>query len=173
MCAPAALGIWALLLATGCPPAQRAESPVDLAAVGAVLDDWHQAAATADEARYFGHFTKNAIFIGTDAGERWTVERFRAYAHPHFAKGTGWTYRPRDRHINFGPAGQVAWIDEKLDNDKYGEARGTGIVVRVGSVWKLAHYTMSFPIPNAITGRVVALIRGLATAGGETGSETP
>ena len=34
--------------------------------VAAVLDDWHQAASVADEARYFGHFAPNGVFIGTD-----------------------------------------------------------------------------------------------------------
>jgi hypothetical protein len=38
--------------------------------VGAVLDDWHQAASVADEARYFGHFAPNGIFMGTDATGR-------------------------------------------------------------------------------------------------------
>ena len=37
--------------------------------VAAVLDDWHQAASVADEARYFGHFAPNGIFMGTDATE--------------------------------------------------------------------------------------------------------
>ena len=38
--------------------------------VATVLDDWHQAASVADEARYFGHFAPNGIFMGTDATER-------------------------------------------------------------------------------------------------------
>ena len=57
------------------------------AQVSAVLDDWHAAAAAADEERYFRHFAPNAVFLGTDATHRWTVEEFRRYAHPFFAKG--------------------------------------------------------------------------------------
>lgn len=38
-----------------------------------MLDDWHQAAAVADEARYFGHFAPNGVFMSTDATERWDV----------------------------------------------------------------------------------------------------
>ena len=62
-------------------------------AVTAVLDDWHAAAAAADEGRYFGHFAPGAVFLGTDATERWTVDEFRRYAHPYFAKGKAWSFR--------------------------------------------------------------------------------
>src|SRR5262245_16848788 len=61
------------------------------AEVEALLDDWHNAAAQADEERYFAHLAEDAIFLGTDASEGWTKEEFRAYAHPHFASGKGWT----------------------------------------------------------------------------------
>src|SRR5262249_42795332 len=54
------------------------------AEIGRVLDDWHDAAAHADEARYFGHFAPGGVFLGTDASERWDVAAFRAYAHPRF-----------------------------------------------------------------------------------------
>src|SRR6516162_8245242 len=48
------------------------------------LDDFHDAAAHADEARYFGHFAPDAVFLGTDATERWDLAAFGEYAHPHF-----------------------------------------------------------------------------------------
>ena len=67
--------------------------------VARVLDDWHAAAAAADESRYFGHFAEGAVFLGTDATERWTVEEFRRYAHPYFAKGKAWTFRAVSRHL--------------------------------------------------------------------------
>ena len=79
--------LWLLLL-TGCPTPNRPAA--DAGQVAAVLDDWHRAASAADTERYFGHFTADAIFIGTDASERWTVEQFRAYARPHFDAGKGW-----------------------------------------------------------------------------------
>jgi hypothetical protein len=71
----------------------------DRANIDAVLDDWHDAAARADEARYFAHFAPDGVFLGTDAGERWDVAAFRAFAHPYFAKGTAWTLRPSNRHV--------------------------------------------------------------------------
>ena len=45
--------------------------------------------AASDEERYFAHFADDAVFMGTDATERWDKAAFRAYAHPHFAKGKG------------------------------------------------------------------------------------
>ncbi len=120
------------------------------AAVAAVLDDWHAAAAAADEARYFGHFTPDAVFLGTDATERWTVEEFRRYAHPYFAKGKAWTFKAVERHISFSPDGSVAWFDEQLDTPNLGPARGSGVLLRAAGVWKIAHYDLSVPIPNAL-----------------------
>jgi hypothetical protein len=49
-------------------PVQPAPTPSD--AVAGVLDDWHDAAAKADEPRYFAHFSSDAVFMGTDATER-------------------------------------------------------------------------------------------------------
>src|SRR5690242_10178624 len=64
------------------------------AAIHAVLDDWHRAAASADEARYFSHFTSDAIFLGTDKTERWDLHAFQTFAHPFFAKGKAWNFTP-------------------------------------------------------------------------------
>src|SRR5688572_25567219 len=61
--------------------------------VAETLDDFHDAAGRADEQRYFAHFAPEGVFLGTDGSERWDVAAFRAYAHPHFAAGRGWTYR--------------------------------------------------------------------------------
>ena len=131
-----------------------AKSPVDI-----VLDDFHKAAAEADGTRYFNHFAKLGYFIGTDATERWTVAEFRKYADPVFAKGKGWTYHPRDRHLFYAPGGKIAWFDEMLDNKHYGETRGTGILVREDDDWKIAQYHLTVPVPNSLLGEVVKMIR--------------
>ena len=41
--------------------------------IGAVLDQLHAAAAKADGPTYFGLYTPDAVFIGTDATERWSL----------------------------------------------------------------------------------------------------
>ena len=53
-------------------------------AIAAVLDDWHAAAAAANEERYFSHFASGAVFLGTDATERWTVRSLPGLGR-HFA----------------------------------------------------------------------------------------
>ena len=86
------------------PPVQAA-APSAQAAISAALDDFHLAAAQADEARYFAHFDETAIFLGTDASERWTKAQFQAYAHPYFEKGKAWSFRATRRAItvSLGP----------------------------------------------------------------------
>jgi uncharacterized protein (TIGR02246 family) len=120
------------------------------AAVAAVLDDWHAAAAAADEPRYFRHFAPDAVFLGTDGSERWTVEEFRRYAHPYFVTGVAWSFKPAGRRIAFSPDGSVAWFDEALNTPNLGPARGSGVLVRIKGAWKIAHYNLSVPIPNAL-----------------------
>jgi uncharacterized protein (TIGR02246 family) len=120
------------------------------AAVAAVLDDWHAAAAAADEPRYFKHFAPDAVFLGTDGAERWTLEEFRRYAHPYFAMGRAWTFKPSGRHVTVSHDGAVAWFDEALDTPNLGPARGSGVLVRVKGIWKIAHYNLSVPIPNGL-----------------------
>jgi ketosteroid isomerase-like protein len=128
-----------------------------------MLDDWHDAAADADESRYFGAMSPDFVFLGTDATERWDVDAFRAFSHPYFAKGTAWTFVPRERHVILSPRGDVAWFDEKLDSASYGECRGSGVVRRIRGTWKIAHYNLTIPIPNDLAKSVVEMIRSAAT----------
>ena len=131
----------------------------EVKSINAMLDGWHDAAAKADEARYFGAMTSEFVFLGTDATERWDRTSFREFAHPYFAKGTAWTFTPRDRHVILSPRGDVAWFDEKLDSASYGECRGSGVVRRDGKTWKIAHYNLTIPIPNDLAKTIVAMIR--------------
>ena len=132
-------------------------------AIQTMLDDWHDAAADADETRYFAAMAPEFVFLGTDASERWDVASFRDFAHPYFAKGKAWTFVPRGRHVIVSPGGDVAWFDEKLDSASYGECRGTGVVRKVGDAWKIAHYNLTIPIPNDLAKSVVEMIRKAST----------
>jgi SnoaL-like domain len=123
--------------------------------VAAVLDDWHEAASVANEARYFGHFAANGVFMGTDATERWTVREFRAWAKPQFQRKSAWSFKARDRHIDFAADGKTAWFDEMLDTPNLGVCRGSGVLVRTGRDWKIAQYNLSIAIPNALAGGIV------------------
>src|SRR5919204_5443286 len=99
----------ALLLAAGCAHASRGAGAEQ--AIASALDDFHDAAARADEDRYFAHFAPGGVFLGTDATERWDVAAFRAYAHPHFAKGKAWSFRAVRRAVVVHEGGRVAWFD--------------------------------------------------------------
>ena len=104
----------------------------DEMAVSRVLDTLHDAASKADFDRYFGLYADNAIFLGTDATERWTRADFMAYAKPYFDQGRGWTYTMVERHIYISDDRNTAWFDERLDNRSLGECRGSGALVKVG-----------------------------------------
>jgi uncharacterized protein (TIGR02246 family) len=126
--------------------------------VATVIDDWHAAAAAADEDRYFGHMTDDAVFLGTDATERWTKQQFREYAHPHFVKGKAWSFRSVRRAISFSKDGRVAWFDEDLATPNLGPSRGSGVLVFDGKAWKIAQYNLSVPIPNGVFADVKKII---------------
>lgn len=128
-------------------------------AVAKTLDDFHLAASRADGTAYFNLFAPEGVFIGTDATERWTVEEFKKYASPHFSKGHGWTYESKIRHIDLAPSGDIAWFDEILDNKAYGQCRGSGVLRKIGTAWKISQYHLTIPIPNDLAEKVVALIR--------------
>lgn len=131
------------LIATALPPAAQQD-----VAVAKVLDDFHDAAAKADEKRYFAHFTPDAVFMGTDATERWTVDAFKKFAAPHFQKKSAWTFVPKDRYVVLSPRGDVAWFDEVVDSEHMGACRGTGVLRKIDGTWRIAHYNLTLPIPN-------------------------
>ncbi len=136
-----------------------APASVDEQVVSYVLDQLHDAASKADGERYFSLFAPDAVFLGTDATERWTKKEFQAYAKPHFDAGTGWTYHMRKRNIFIDDDASTAWFDEVLHNEKYGECRGTGVLVKLDDGWKIAQYNLMFPIPNDIAADVIKMIK--------------
>ncbi len=137
----------------------------DTSDVETTLNRFHEAASNADGAAYFALFAPEGVFIGTDATERWTVEQFKAYAMPYFAKGDGWTYVPRVRHVQLSPQGDVAWFDEILDNKAFGVCRGSGVLRRVGGTWRICQYHLTIPLPNELAKEVVKIIRGARVPG--------
>lgn len=150
----------ALWLVAGCAVQRASWVEVDeRGRVSAEIDAWHAAAASGDFGAYFGRMTRDAVFLGTDAGERWTRAEFEAFARPYFNGVEAWTYRPRDRRLMFSADGRTGWFDELLDHDRYGELRGTGVVRRdERGAWRIAHYSLTFTVPNEVAGRVVEVI---------------
>ncbi len=140
-------------------------------AVRQVIDAWHAAAARSDEEAYFSLMSRDAVFLGTDATERWTRDAFRAYAHEPFAQGRGWRMQAtrRDVVLDVGPvrAGSVAWFDEDLETVNLGPARGSGVLVRDDLGWRIAQYNLTITIPNERFDAVRALLTESAPVPGD------
>ncbi|WP_423926086.1 nuclear transport factor 2 family protein [Candidatus Palauibacter sp.] len=129
--------------------------------VSAVLDALHEAASETDFDGYFSLYAREAVFLGTDATERWTREAFMDYTRARFNGGTGWTYHMLERHVSIAPGGSTAWFDERLENANLGETRGSGVLVLEDERWKIAQYNLTIPIPNEMARDVAQRIRTL------------
>jgi hypothetical protein len=159
-----------LLLLAACAQSNSATNSPATAGQGSAepsitktLDSLHEFAAKADEKAYFDLYAKDAVFLGTDAKERWTLDEFKTFAHPYFAKGKAWTYTPvpGTRHIVIeGKDHDVAWFDEQLDNAKLGRCRGSGVLIRTATGWKVRQYNLKMLVPNEVAEQVAKLSQG-------------
>lgn len=131
----------------------------DAGAVSRTLDSFHDAAAVGDEARYFAIFPDDAVFLGTDATERWTGKQFRDFAMRYFERPSAWIYVPLSRNVTLSADGKLAWFDEVLDNAGYGECRGSGVLARRAGRWVLRQYNLTVPVPNDLMADVARQIR--------------
>jgi len=130
------------------------------AAIGAVIDDFHDAAKRGDKERYLGHMTEQSVFMGTDEWERWPkTPEFTDYVNMRFKDGKGWDYRSVERKIQLAGSGDIAWFDEVTFSETSGRFRGTGVVVRENGTWKIAHYAMSFLVLNENWNEVIEMTR--------------
>jgi ketosteroid isomerase-like protein len=153
------LAVLAFVLLAPLTLAAQTPAPTETAAIAAVVDAFHATAAKADEEAYFALLAPNAVFLGTDATERWDKAAFQAFAHPYFSKGKGWTFTPRNRHVDLSRDGRVAWFDELLDSATYGECRGSGVLEKLDGGWKITQYHLTIPMPNDLAKELVARIR--------------
>ena len=118
--------------------------------INKVLNNLHEYASEANGVLYFNLFNENAVFFGTDAKERWTIDQFEDYALKRFDNGDGWTYYPISRNIYLDEDKNTAWFDEELINEKYGIFRGTGVLSKKNNEWKINQYNLLLPIPNEL-----------------------
>lgn len=127
----------------GCLASQK-DIPVEL---NEIMDNWHQAAATADADAFFGTMTQDGIYLGTDPSERWLRDELRSWAGKAFEREVAWAFTPRDRVWYFNPSQDVAWFEELLDT-WMGTCRGSGVMVKTAEGWKLKHYNLAVTIAN-------------------------
>ena len=116
--------------------------------INVLLDGLHQDAHEGNFENYFNRYSSDAVFLGTDKTERWTIKEFKAYAKPAFLDGHGWTYKVVERNLE--GEGNTLWFDEILFNEKLGHCRGTGVVQLINGEWKIAHYALTMLIPNSV-----------------------
>ncbi|WP_445012634.1 nuclear transport factor 2 family protein [Aquimarina mycalae] len=115
--------------------------------VNKIMEQWHKAAADASFDQYFNLMTEDAIFIGTDATENWSLSEFKAFSKPYFDKGKAWSFSTLERNIFVQSETNLAWFDELLDT-QMGICRGSGVLEKTTEGWKVKHYVLSIAIPN-------------------------
>ncbi len=115
--------------------------------VNKVIGKWHKAAAEANFDHYFNLMTDDAVFIGTDATENWTLPEFKKFAKPYFDSGKAWSFSTLNRNLYIHENLRVAWFDELLDTHM-GICRGAGVLMKEKGKWKIHHYVLSITIPN-------------------------
>jgi hypothetical protein len=125
--------------------------------IDSLLNEWHHAAAIADEKTFFGRMAEDAIYIGTDPGERWMKNELIEWSRAYFERKSAWEFKPLSRNIKIGPGGELAWFDELLDT-KMGTCRSTGILVKQDDTWKIVHYQLSVAVPNDKLDKIKKLI---------------
>ena len=131
-----------LLLLTSITFAQTPQNEIQK-----TLDNWHLAASQARFDDYMNVLTDDAVYIGTDATENWNKKDFMSFAKPYFDKGKAWSFTALERNIYFSKDKKTAWFDELLDTQMK-ICRGSGILIKVKSEWKIQHYVLSMTIPN-------------------------
>jgi ketosteroid isomerase-like protein len=129
------------------------------AEVGAVIDDWHLAAAQSDEPRYLSHMAPDMVFIGFDQKERWDGDEFRKWIHAVFVNHAIWQFKANHRNIHLSKGGDTAWFDEIVELSSTDTGRGTGVLVKHDKTWLIAQYALSLPVPRQVLGEVLSVIR--------------
>lgn len=122
------------------------------------LNAWHKAAAVADAKTYFGSLAAGAIFLGTDARERWSKEEFQKWAAPYFHRPSAWIFSASRRQVYLSADGCTAWFDEDLVSDHYWPCRGSGVLEKIAGHWKIRQYNLAFTIPDEATAAIRPLV---------------
>ncbi len=115
--------------------------------LNAFMDNWHKAAATADEDVFFGSMAEDGVYIGTDASEYWLRDEMKEWAKEYFEKDTAWDFTPLERNFYWSSDRQTAWFDEKLDT-WMGICRGSGVLQKTAEGWRISQYVLSVTVPN-------------------------
>jgi ketosteroid isomerase-like protein len=122
------------------------------------IDAWHNAAANADAKIFFNSMAEDAVYIGTDASERWSKTTFITFAKPYFDKGKAWSFKPYDRDLHVTNEEDFAWFSELLET-WMGICRGSGMLRKTPTGWEIVQYHLSVTVPNEIIKDFITLVK--------------
>lgn len=140
--------MFAILLASCYCDCKKQYTTADEIKTAAMLNPLNTAEAQADFSRYFSFYADDAVFIGTDATERWDKKSFMEWSQPYFDRGKARSFTVVQRNILFDKSGELAWFDELLSTQMK-ICRGSGVVAKEGDPWKIKQYVLSMTIPNS------------------------
>jgi hypothetical protein len=139
--------------------AQAANADAALAKqVNAFVDAWHDDAAHARMA-YFDKIAPDGIYIGTDRGELWQRDAFKAWARKFFERGSAWTFHATRRNVYASEDGKTIWFDELLDTANMGHCMASGVLRKTAKGFEIVHYQLSIAVPNEVAGQVTSLVK--------------
>ena len=124
-----------------------AQSMNDTTLINTFVNNWHHAAAVADEDVFFGSMSDDAVYLGTDETERWVKPEFMLWSKKYFDSESAWDFKTLSRKIQFSDDLKTAWWDEKLDT-WMGVCAGAGVATLTKNGWKIRHYQLAMMIPN-------------------------
>jgi len=150
------LSLLAFLALYGCSenePADKVRKDLDK-----LVTSWHLAATNADTS-FFDYMADDAVYIGTDASERWSKMEFVDFAIPYFRRGKAWDFKTIERRVYYSDNEDVAWFDETLDT-WMGVCRSSGVLQKYKDKgWKIKHYQLSCTVPNDKVKQFIELMK--------------
>jgi hypothetical protein len=126
--------------------------------VNAFVDSWHDDAAHARMA-YFDKMAADGVYIGTDRGELWQRDAFKAWAKRFFERGKAWSFHATRRNVYASADGNTIWFDELLDTPNMGHCMASGVIRKTAKGFEIVHYQLSMAVPNEVAGQVSSLVK--------------
>jgi hypothetical protein len=149
-----------LVCAAAVPAAPLQDDAAKIKAdIDGLMTVWHKAAATSDAKTYFGLMAPGAVFLGTDATERWTKDAFEKYAASAFKRPSAWAYGATERNVGLSADRATAWVDETLASQSYWTCRGTAVLEKVDGAWKIRLYSLTYTIPNSAVREIMPVVK--------------
>jgi hypothetical protein len=140
--------------------AAHARAPIDATVkrqVDSFVNEWHDDAAHARLA-FFDKMAKDGVYIGTDKSELWSRDEFKVWASRFFERKSAWAFKPLKRNVYASGDKSMIWFDEQLDT-QMGVCQASGVIRKTATGFEIVHYQLSVAVPNAVGGKVTALIK--------------